>query len=554
MIRHCCCRILCLGLIALVGCEGVSEPTDVAVSQESLRTIEPLDFESFRASSVDVDANAPGAAGMDVGDAEPVAEVVAEAPAELAMSLEQCRSLALRYNLDLQVELLNPTIAAETVSEEEARFESLFFSDVSFVTTDTLSASSLETTQDKTAAVDMGVEIPLRTGGTVVFDLAGGRSDSGNQFTTLNPAYDSAFSASISQPLLRGGGVRTNTHAIRVARYQWQSAEALTKLEVIRVLAVVDRYYWQLYAAREELKVRRQEHDLAVAQLEWVKQRVAGGISPEVEIVRAEAGVASRLEPIIIAENGLRQRQRVLKRALNKPGLGMNTRTTLLPATEPDPVHYELDTERLVSASKAGRMEMLELELQIAQQASTIDFERNQALPLLALDYTYSVTGLGRSTSDSFDMVFDKDYEDHSAGLRVEVPLGNRAARSRLRRAIFGKAQRLATRRRRAAIIEQEVLDAADWLEATWQRVLASRQRAVLAARELEAEEKQFQLGASTSIDVLDTQKRFADAQSAEIAALTDYQIAQIDLAYATGTVLGAARVRWEPQEDADLR
>ena len=55
-------------------------------------------------------------------------------------------------------------------------------------------------------------------------------------------------------------------------------------------------------------------------------------------------------------------------------------------------------------------------------------------------------------------------------------------------------------------------------------------------------------LGSRTSTDVLDAATRLADAQSAEIRALADYEVAKIDLAVATGTVLGASAVGWEAQ------
>ena len=38
---------------------------------------------------------------------------------------------------------------------------------------------------------------------------------------------------------------------------------------------------------------------------------------------------------------------------------------------------------------------------------------------------------------------------------------------------------------------------------------------------------------------------------ASEIAALTQYQIAQVDLAYATGTILGSAKVQWQPTDCA---
>ena len=63
----------------------------------------------------------------------------------------------------------------------------------------------------------------------------------------------------------------------------------------------------------------------------------------------------------------------------------------------------------------------------------------------------------------------------------------------------------------------------------------------------VDVETRQFDLGLRTSTDVLDAQTRLADARLSEIAAVTEYQIAQVDIAFATGTVLGASRVVWEP-------
>ena len=82
---------------------------------------------------------------------------------------------------------------------------------------------------------------------------------------------------------------------------------------------------------------------------------------------------------------------------------------------------------------------------------------------------------------------------------------------------------------------------------ASWQRILAARQRVLLAARTLEAERNQFNVGLRTSTDVLDASTNLADAQSSEVRALADYQIAQTDLAFATGTLLGATKVQWAP-------
>jgi outer membrane protein TolC len=178
---------------------------------------------------------------------------------------------------------------------------------------------------------------------------------------------------------------------------------------------------------------------------------------------------------------------------------------------------------------------------------------RNDLLPLVSLAYTYGINGLGGDFGESFDMVRDRDFQNHSLGIRLEVPIGNEAARSRLRRALAVRLQALATKEQREIQIRQELAAAIDQLNTNWFRILAAKKRTELAARVVELEIRQFNQGLQTSTDVIDAQTRLASAASAEIAAVTDYQISQVDIAFATGTVLGASRVIWEPTQAPKL-
>ena len=466
----------------------------------------------------------------------------------LALSLAQARAMALENNLDLSVELINPAIAQAEVSRQEAAFEVLFFTQVDYAKTDTPTDSTLDSSSEEDTTVDAGVLLPLKTGGQFTVDYAANRNENNNNFTTLNPAYTHDLNLSISQPLLRGAGVRTNTHAIRIAQAERTIASARSRLEVIRVLAETERRYWRLYEAYKTQEIRAQEYRLAKAQLERVRRMVAAGATSEVEIIRAEAGLASRLENVIVAGNAILLTQRSLKVAINTPDAAMDSGLAILPQTLPVVRHYDFDIDEAIAAARDNRMELLEAQLRIDQAASQLDYDRNQALPLLAVDYTYSFNGLGADNSDAFDQLTDNDYADHYIGLRLEVPLGNRGARSKVIQSRLARIQRLAIKRNQELLIEQDVRNAADSLDAAWDRLLANRLRPALAERELAAEQRQFELGRRTSVDVLDAQERFAVAQLSEVAALVAYQIAQVDLAYATGTVLGAARVSWEPE------
>lgn len=527
------------------GCSnfGTGGTGEMVVPPQRLRAIEPTRMEDLAVAPV---TTRPSTQATTLPTTVPAAT---DPRREVPMTIEEARRLALEHNLDLQVELYNPAVAKTSVAEEQARFEALFRTDATYNKTDTPSATRLESSQAKDLRVTPGVEIPLISGGTLRADLPMARQETNNEFAILNPAYVSDFVVTFSQPLLRGAGPDVNAQAIRVAFYNYQAAQARTKLEVIRVLTVVDRAYWRLDAARLEAKLRRQEFDLANAQLQRARRQADAGVVAEVDVVRAESGVADTLESIIIADNQLRDRQRELKRVLNVPGLGMESPGVIVPATPPRPLRYVVDPERLADAAVENRMEMLDLELQIAQEAATIRVARNATLPLVAFDYTYALNGLGGSFSNSFGMLGDNDFADHRFGLRLQVPIGNRAAESRLQRALLTRLQSLATRDQRALQIRQEVFNAADQLQANWQRILASRQRVVLAARVVELEQRQFNQGLRTSTDVLNATTRLANAQSAEVQAITEYQIAQTDIAFATGTVLGATRVTWAPAQ-----
>jgi outer membrane protein len=518
-------------IVWLAGCEEFA-------NEEEFYTIKVRPEQTQQIDTLKLEKKADSNEGVEIRKA---------AEAQTSLSIEQCRAMTLKNNLDLKVQLIEPSIAAKQLSAEEAKFEWAFFSDLSFQDVSRpMSVLIDQASKYKSESINAGVEMPLRTGGTIRFNLADERTK-----TNYDPCFPVSYTAtgtvSISQPLLRGAGKRANTYSIRILEYQRQMVNAQTKLEVIRVLADADRGYWRLYAARRELEVRQTEYESAQAQLEQTRRMVVLGEKAAVEEIRSEAGVAERLDAIIKAEKALRDRERELKQIMNEAGLEIDSVTAIVPATEPDPLRYDIDKERLMASAVENRMEMLELELAIAQDISREDFYKNQALPLVTLDYTYNMNGIGLTRDDAYDMMYDRKFTDRIAGLQLLVPLGNEAAKSRVLEAHYRRRQRLASKENRRILIEMEVLGAVEQLETNWQSILAGRQNSILAGRVYEAEKRQYTLGLRTATDVLDAQAKFANAQSSEIRALTEYQIAQVDLAYATGTLLGAAKVRWEP-------
>ncbi|HEX2836729.1 MAG TPA: TolC family protein [Phycisphaerales bacterium] len=506
------------------------------IALERLRSIAPATLDQYK-TTTESHVTAPTAESL---------KARFEGPESRSISLEEARASALANNLDLRVAIIEPAIAAQRVTEEDARFETAFTLRANYIDSQAPTASSLSSAEFKSFSVTPGVRYKTRTGGTLDITLPSSRDETNNSFTFLNPAYENDLVFSLSHPLLRGAGRRVNTAAIRIAGYEEQAAGSRAKLEVMRQLTNVDRAYWLLSQARSELDVRQQQLGLAQAQLDRSRRRVDAGAASDIEVVRAEEGVAQRIEAIIVAQNAVLLRQREFKRVANMDGLSVESPTMVLPATPPDPVQFEFDTPALITHALDNRMELIELELRLAADAAQQGVDRNALLPLVNLTYSYRFNGLGDDVGTSLEEVYETRYPEWTLGIDAELPWGNEAARARLRQTMLRRVADMATRDSRELTIRQEVLNAIDQIDTTWQRILAARQSVVASTRTFQGEQRQFEVGRATSTDVLDAATRLAEAQLAEARALADYQIAQVDLAFATGTLLGADKVSWD--------
>ncbi len=469
-------------------------------------------------------------------------ELPVEEPEEVrALDLAEVRRSVLRNNLELKAELVSPDVAGANLSSEEAKFEATFFA--GYTRNDQSVLTDLEqgepTNSDEFLA---GLRLPLATGGDLSIDTLATRSDLGTSLagSSLDP-WESNVRFSIAQPLLRGAGLKTSTASIRIAEWNLDLADARLKLAATRILADADRAYWNLYAAWRELEVRKQQYGLAIAQMDRAERRLKAGDAPEVDVIRARSGAGSTLESIIRADANLRIRQRDVKRIMNDTLIPIGGETALRPATDPNPMRIDLDGEALAAEAVANRMEMLELEVQLAIDSMNIDLRRNEALPVFGLDYRYSIQGDDEGFGSAYSSL--GDFDSHRIGISGEIPIGNQVRENRLAAAVLERVRRLATRESRVMAIRGEVLDALDRLRQAWQSILASRLETILAARVVAGEERQFEVGLRTSTEVLDAQGRLADAQSREVRALADYQISLVDIAFATGTLFGQAKV-----------
>ena len=524
-----------LALLILVGC---STPTleenpkikALTTGLDSIETVQPEDLSDSPPVTVEQATTEISEQISEPNESIPVIE----------LTLEQVRAATLENNLDLKIDLIDPAIAQRSVDIERAKFEATFYGSTIY------NASETETGISSTSKeYEVGVEAPLYTGGSISVGLPFGESDSDDS----DGVADAVVSVSFIQSLLRGGGERINTHSIRIVGYQKDAVDARTKQSVINLLSLADIAYWRLYMACRELDVRREQYKLAQDQLNHARLKVASGSSPKIEIVRAEAGLSSRIEALINAETAVQNRQLDLQRIMNQEDMPLNANLKIAPKTEPNPLGLDIDEEKLVEVARRNRMETIQLELQLAIDELDVELARNATLPDFRFNYSFIAQTSAGDTMHALEDFGDKTSDQHSIGFSVRIPLGNRVAKARLERARLRQLQDQASYERLRQMIQQEVYDVARALRNSWRRILVAEKSVDAAYRDYKVEQSQFQLGRSRSTDVLYSATGLAEAQLSRIRALAEYEIAQIYLAQATGTLLGHSRIILEPTD-----
>lgn len=490
---------------------------------------------------------------------EPAAEVIKRAKKvtnpepetpTVSLTLAEVRKNALEYNLDLQVQLFDPAIDEAGYHAERWKFEAVLGA--------TMSQDSVrdsEGRQAKTVSLTPSVLIPTQAGGTATITLPFARRLSEQLIPGAFPPLAEGrtdtpgFEVSIDQPLLRDAGPKLDFASINRAGLLMRQTDARTKLAAIRVLANAEQFYWLHYAAHENLKIQIEQYELALEQVRTAQRLVDEGARTKIEVTRAQSDAARRFERIIIAENTRRRSELALKRVMNAPTLPIQSGTLILPLTPPAPQGLTFDRDAVAALALRNRMDLFENEVQLALDRISLDQSRNRLLPDVRFNFKYAFSGSAPEFDRSVDLLFNKKYDSYSLALTASIPLaGNQRARYEAFQSALVLSRTQANRRALELTIREEVLNGINSVELNWQRILSNRAAVARAQETYQDNKLEFQLGKITSTELLLTLDQMAEAQSALVLSLTEYQNSLVDLAFASGTVLGQGGVIWSPR------
>jgi outer membrane protein TolC len=414
----------------------------------------------------------------------------------------------------------------------------------------------------------------LGTQWAVAWDAA--RTTSNSILTTYDPALTSGLLAAFSQPLLRDLAIDAPRQQLILTSRNREISDLRFREVVLQTMAEVKRAYWDLVAARANVNVQQRSLELAEELARRNKARVDVGQAPPLDLVSAEAEVAQRREQLILAQQlvlDLEDRLRVL---VMRPGSDDLWTVRLVPTDTPQYGQPAPDVEAAVREMLQQRADLERARLDVENADTNVRYFGNQRLPDLRLEASYRAAGLGGdrliriggfpgtvvgsvpgSFGEVMEQVWGGDYPTWSLGVTLSYPLGRSYEDAGLARARVEAQQargRLESAEMRAV---RELRQAARQIDGTRQRIDATRAASELADQRLDAEQKRFEVGMSTSFLVVQAQRDLAQAQITQLRALLDYQVALVNfetlrqgpLAGGTLAVSGASVVGIPPAQ-----
>ncbi len=380
-------------------------------------------------------------------------------------------------------------------------------------------------------------------------------------FSTFNPRYRSLLNAQITQPLLRGFGSSPERRQIAITRNSERQGAMDFEQSVLDVLRDVHNAYWDLVFAIRNHEVAIQSVELARDLLRNNQVQVEVGTMAPIDVLQAEAEVATREEAVILAEEQIRATEDALKALIRDPGASDFWDGEIQPTDAPAIEDYRIELEDALRVALDRRPELRSQEFQLNSNEYDVRFFRNQTLPQVDLVGSYQLTGVGGTElvregffgrtvetipggyGDALGALGGFDYRDWQLGLSFNLPLGNdQAAINHAQAQIDLNRQRDVIRVQEIAVA-QEVRAAVRQVETNRRRIDASRVARELEEQRLDAEEKKFEVGMTTSYFIVQSQRDLAQARANELQATIDYMKAIVAAERAQGTLTERSRV-----------
>ncbi len=472
----------------------------------------------------------------------------------LELSLKEAIQKTLENNLGIAVQRYESKIKKENIITEEADFDVILSLEATDSNNEIPSANTFikpPVVKTKEREWKLGLSQKLKLGTEYEFNFSGQKNNTNSIFAGLRPEYDTRVELNLTQPLLKNFGVDTNSADIYIAKNNLDMSDFEFKEKVIEILGNTENVYWDLVFSREDLQVQLKSVARAKDLERRVRAQVEVGTMAPLEILQAQSGVASREEAVIQVNKDIGDNEDDLKNILNMDFGSNEGMREILPQDKPSfSMSEPIDLGASIKTALQKRPDYLTKKKELDSKNILVQFNENQLYPSLDLIASFGLNGLSGDAQlptagvfdgnygDSIDRAFSGDFLSWEAGVKFSYPLGNRAAKSRLLASKLESSQLLMEIKDLEKTIILEVREAVRQIKTDVKRIQAARIARKLAEEKLSAEEKKFEVGLSTSFNVLEFQTDLAEEQSSELKAIVDYKKSRVKFRSVLATTL----------------
>ncbi|MEZ6057539.1 MAG: TolC family protein [Planctomycetaceae bacterium] len=471
---------------------------------------------------------------------------------DVSISLEQTLYDAMAYSEQVKVFHQLPPIRHSAVIEADAAFDWHAFVDTQW---DDLSdpignsltvGPGINRFQDHNLYGSAGVRKRTRTGGQFEVSQRLGWQETNSQFFVPNSQGTSRIALSFTQPLLRGSGEWYNNSLICLAQIDHEVSQDEVMRQLQKHLLEVSRAYWALYLERGVLlqKLRTYQRAKLIVDRLRLRQQID---APKSQIQAAEASLADRRSDLARAKTAVENAEDRLRTLVNHPGYGDNQSIELVPVDSPSFDIFPADMQTSLTEALQNRPEISQAIQQTRAASIRMGMAKEEMLPVLNLVTSSYIAGLAANgdVAKSWGNQFSQGRPGYSIGLQFEVPISNRAARARHDRRQFELQQLQHQYQVTMKTVSLEVQVAVREIE-TSMRELFSKQQ-VVNARDSQLEQlvkrwERLPNGDTTTNLILDNilraQEDLGRAEFEYLQAQITYNLAQVNLKQATGTLL----------------
>jgi outer membrane protein len=477
----------------------------------------------------------------------PVGAAAAQTGPVSRLSADEAVRMALENNLGIQAERLSPQINTFAVAGARAAYAPVLFSNFfnrnstqppsTFIS----GSGSLLTTESLTQDGGLAQNIPWG-GGNYSLSLSGGKVTTSSIDSRYNPQLSSNLSARIVQPLLRNFKTDSFRQQIETTQNNQVIADLDLRERVTVTSQAVRNAYFDLIGAIEGHKVAVQSLELAQDQLKSNRTKVEVGTLAPIDIIEAEAEVASNEEAVINAEARIKSVEDRLRYLILNPSQPDFWTMRIEPTDAPAMTPIAIDVDAAIANALAQRTDIARLKKQLDNIDVGIKFAQNQKMPGLDLTANYNVIGVAgtqfefgqgfpppvlnssiRSFKDALTDVLGQDFRTWSVALAFSYPLGTSQADASLASNRLQRQQGAVNLRDLELQVATGVRDAARQVETNVKRVEATQKARDRAERRLEAENKRMTVGLSSTFQLFQAQRDLARQRQQEVNALIDY-------------------------------